>query len=282
MALRGFVRCADGRLYHRVLCLDVARAWGRRQQYVERRERDAERLRNWRTNRTLSETEWANLRSSVFRRDKFICTKCGSTEDLHCDHIVDAADGGRSEMQNLTTLCRSCHGTKTAKTRYEMQREMHFTSPSKRTSRRSTEQSRAEQSRAEQKKERKKDIPPVRSPPLAVADDAPPDGVAAGHGKTNGIASNGRGHRLPVDWQPSEADREFAMQCGIADIAAVVAEFADYWRGIPGNKGLKLDWSATWRNRCREVAGRRSARDQHRPGGLLAAARLALGDDNCH
>ena len=30
------------------------------------------------------------------------------------------------------------------------------------------------------------------------------------------------------------------------------AEFGDYWRGVPGAKGCKLDWDATWRNRVRE------------------------------
>jgi len=29
-------------------------------------------------------------------------------------------------------------------------------------------------------------------------------------------------------------------------------KFGDYWRGIPGARGRKTDWLATWRNRCRE------------------------------
>lgn len=28
-------------------------------------------------------------------------------------------------------------------------------------------------------------------------------------------------------------------------------EFADYWRGVAGAKGVKLDWVATWRNDMR-------------------------------
>jgi hypothetical protein len=36
MALRGFVRCTDGRLYHRVLCEDVVRAAEKKRQYRER------------------------------------------------------------------------------------------------------------------------------------------------------------------------------------------------------------------------------------------------------
>ena len=48
MALRGFVLCSDGRLYHRTLCKKVQEAWAQRQAYAKRREKDAERLRDWR------------------------------------------------------------------------------------------------------------------------------------------------------------------------------------------------------------------------------------------
>lgn len=36
---------------------------------------------------------------------------------------------------------------------------------------------------------------------------------------------------------------------------AITAEFVDYWRGVPGAKGAKLDWEATWRNRMRTKLG---------------------------
>ncbi len=48
MALRGFVLCSDGRLYHRTLCKKVLEAWEQRQAYARRREKDADRLRDWR------------------------------------------------------------------------------------------------------------------------------------------------------------------------------------------------------------------------------------------
>jgi hypothetical protein len=47
--------------------------------------------------------------------------------------------------------------------------------------------------------------------------------------------------------------------------------FRDYWRSIPGAKGRKLDWIATWHNWMRraddDLAGRtpRSARPAHQP-----------------
>lgn len=46
---------------------------------------------------------------------------------------------------------------------------------------------------------------------------------------------------------PALTDEEVRLQ---AD------NFRDFWIAVPGAKGLKLDWEATWRNRIREVASR--------------------------
>ncbi|WP_259462527.1 hypothetical protein [Corynebacterium diphtheriae] len=35
--------------------------------------------------------------------------------------------------------------------------------------------------------------------------------------------------------------------------------FVDYWRGVPGARGRKRDWNATWRNWIRK-AGKQSSR----------------------
>ena len=48
MALRGFVLCSDGRLYHKTLCVKVHEAWAQRVAYQEKRKKDAERLADWR------------------------------------------------------------------------------------------------------------------------------------------------------------------------------------------------------------------------------------------
>lgn len=75
---------------------------------------------------------------------------------------------------------------------------------------------------------------------------------------------------------------QFAVTLGL-DPAAVYAEFLDYWRGVPGQKGRKLDWDGTWRNRCRELAGRtRNGRPGEHPRtrGNVAAAKefITRGD----
>ena len=38
------------------------------------------------------------------------------------------------------------------------------------------------------------------------------------------------------------------------DLDRVTAKFIDYWAAIPGAKGVKLDWTATWRNWLRREA----------------------------
>lgn len=112
--MRGFVLCSDGRWYHQVLAEEATRAYGRKQRFQAKRETDAERLRKWRAGRGGTDQLWEETRARIFSRDGFECTKCGDTADLHCDHIVEIRDGGKTEDGNLTTLCRTCHSRKTA------------------------------------------------------------------------------------------------------------------------------------------------------------------------
>jgi uncharacterized protein YdaU (DUF1376 family) len=47
--MRGFIKCSDGRLYHRVLAQEAIRSYAWKITAKQRRERDAERLRKWRS-----------------------------------------------------------------------------------------------------------------------------------------------------------------------------------------------------------------------------------------
>jgi hypothetical protein len=70
-----------------------------------------------------------------------------------------------------------------------------------------------------------------------------------------------RGHRLPEDWQPSPEDRSFAVSLGL-DPDWVAPKFRDYWHSKPGQAGVKLDWSKTFRNWCRSEAERGGRKPQ--------------------
>jgi hypothetical protein len=78
------------------------------------------------------------------------------------------------------------------------------------------------------------------------------------------------GSRIPADWTPDAEEINFARGLGLTDgqIARAVDEFRDYWVGVPGAKGRKLDWAATFRNKIRWIVDRLSVR----PGFGLAGA----------
>jgi hypothetical protein len=54
-------------------------------------------------------------RESIFHRDKEKCVVCGSSTNLHIDHIVPVGQGGTSENTNLRTLCEKCNCSKGGK-----------------------------------------------------------------------------------------------------------------------------------------------------------------------
>jgi hypothetical protein len=102
-----------------------------------------------------------------------------------------------------------------------------------------------------------------------------------------GASSLARGTRLPEGWEP---DPNIATVIGLSDAEAKdqLERFRDYWAAKPGKEGRKSDWTATWRNWCRNALERRShgrgspasspspdrGRDQHdqRVGAMLTGA----------
>lgn len=61
-----------------------------------------------------------------------------------------------------------------------------------------------------------------------------------------------RGTRLPPDWEPPDEWLDWARQEGYPNPVRSAARFKDYWLAQPGQKGVKLDWQATWRNWVRK------------------------------
>jgi hypothetical protein len=60
---------------------------------------------------------WIRLREQCYERDKFICQKCGKNGELHAHHIVPRVFGGKDILENLISLCPSCHLTTEYETR---------------------------------------------------------------------------------------------------------------------------------------------------------------------
>ena len=61
-----------------------------------------------------------------------------------------------------------------------------------------------------------------------------------------------RGTRLPIDWEPDATNAAYARQLGMPDAAIrrEAEKFRNYWHATSGQRGVKLDWNATWCNWC--------------------------------
>jgi hypothetical protein len=65
-----------------------------------------------------------------------------------------------------------------------------------------------------------------------------------------------RGSRIPEDFTITDEMREWAStETPLVDVDRKLPEFIDYWRGVSGQKGVKLNWPSTWRNSMRKQQG---------------------------
>lgn len=84
--------------------------------------------------------------------------------------------------------------------------------------------------------------------------DAPLTGTGTGTGtetktKTAEKERSPTGSRLPADWMMTDEMESFCKtERPDLNPREVADRFADYWHGIAGAKGRKVDWMATWRN----------------------------------
>lgn len=49
------------------------------------------------------------VRRDVLTRDKYQCQRCGNGNNLDVHHLIPENANGASVINNLVTLCRSCH-----------------------------------------------------------------------------------------------------------------------------------------------------------------------------
>lgn len=81
--------------------------------------------------------------------------------------------------------------------------------------------------------------------------------VATSSYKTKDNKESARGTRCPEPFMLTKDMRAWAAEhAPNVDVTAATAEFVDYWRAIPGERGIKLDWIATWRNWMRRAEER--------------------------
>lgn len=56
-----------------------------------------------------------DVKVAVAARDHGRCRQCGSTQDLHFDHVIPWSKGGANTVNNIQLLCGSCNRSKSAK-----------------------------------------------------------------------------------------------------------------------------------------------------------------------
>lgn len=56
---------------------------------------------------------WKRLRKACIKRDRFLCIRCHKHfpygTELTAHHVVSRGDGGGNYIENLVSLCTSCH-----------------------------------------------------------------------------------------------------------------------------------------------------------------------------
>lgn len=74
-----------------------------------------------------------------------------------------------------------------------------------------------------------------------------------------------RGTRLKQGAPLTQEYIDAAVEHGapVARIPVLWAEFIDYWSALPGSRGTKLDWLATWRNRIRQLFSKGVAHERN-------------------
>ena len=70
------------------------------------------------TKKWWEEKEFVNLRKVCLKRDNFKCVDCGVSQkekDLYCDHVIPYRVCQEHKLNNLQSLCGSCHSKKTVR-----------------------------------------------------------------------------------------------------------------------------------------------------------------------
>jgi len=77
-----------------------------------------------------------------------------------------------------------------------------------------------------------------------------------------------RATRLPPNWEPDDEAWQKACEAlrSTADACTELDKFRDYWAAQPGQKGVKADWQATWRNWTRRASEYAESRGHSRQG----------------
>lgn len=103
IALRGFVKCSDGRLYHKELCEIALDKFDLRLKSGEKREADRERLKAWRAKQKNGGNQ-PNIEDNFETNDE---TKTETVTETHDETNIETrfVAGKRVESRDISSLC---------------------------------------------------------------------------------------------------------------------------------------------------------------------------------
>jgi hypothetical protein len=206
-------------------------------------------------------------RDEIFDRDGRKCLKCGTEDSLSLDHIVPLSAGGTNDDDNLQTLCKRCNSAKGDTTKDHRQSNVGSTSIQRRVNRSAPCPSDSGFPLTDS------GFPLTDSPSrIQRIESAPPAKQAANRSPSGSRIPDGFPAAEHLDWCRSERPDLDAEQ--------LREKFRDYWIGVPGQKGRKADWSATWRNFVRGEFHRPPTRASPPRHSAAAEAGLALAGMN--
>lgn len=197
----------------------------------------AERMAAARAKGTHTVEQWVALRHVCGYR----CVKCQATGHQDRDHIKPVYQGGSDAIENIQPLCARCNAAKGPES-LDYRLSDWAASVQRTLNEQPDEFVRTLNERSTNAQHRA----PVPSPQSPVTSNQTPEGETAQPAK--------RGSRLPIDWVPDPDGLAFAVTSINGRSESELAKFRDYWASQPGQKGVKTDWSATWRNWVRRAS----------------------------
>ena len=90
-----------------------------------------------------------------------------------------------------------------------------------------------------------------------------------------------RGTHIPENFGTAHITADMVAwaraECPLVDHRRATEEFVDYWLAIPGQRGTKLDWPRTWKNRLRDLQQRAEERQARRPLRAVSGGNPEIG-----
>lgn len=187
----------------------------------------------WRTIARISKQPIANVIAVYLHM--LVCasnaTERGRTHGWNDEDVASALD---IETENVATIRESMQG--------RVLENDYLTGWEKRQPKREDNSSlRAKEWRDRQKEERNRTQPNAEKRPEEDKDT-----------DKNKKVSKALGSRFALTEMPPEWKLFCESERPDLDPAKVFSEFRDYWIAVPGQRGRKTDWLATWRNRVRD------------------------------